>query len=130
MLILLAGSRGSVRRDRLERSSRILTRDEPFASLGAERRAALIREQSIIAEFEPERAIETLPNPLSSSEERRKAIDVVEYIAGSVEEMEPRTLEILQRFHAALNLPLVTSTLVTHDPLAASREQAKMEAAE
>ena len=52
MLILLAESRGSVRRDRLERSAKVLTNDEPFASLGAERRAALIREQSIIVEFE------------------------------------------------------------------------------
>ena len=102
MLILLAELRGSVRRDRLERSSKVLTRDEPFASLGVERRAALIREQSIIAEFEPDRAIETLPNLLPGSEERRKAIEVVEYIAGSMEEMEPRTLKILQRFHAAL----------------------------
>ena len=41
-----------------------------------------------------------------------------------MEEMEPRTLKILQRFHAALSLPLITSTLVTHDPLAASRDQA------
>ncbi len=129
MLILLAESRGSVRRDRLERSSKVLTRDEPFASLGAERRAALIREQSIIAEFEPDRAIETLPNLLPGLEERRKAIDVVEFIAGSMEEMEPRTLKILQRFHAALDLGLITSSLVTHDPLAASRQVA-MEAAE
>ena len=129
MLILLAESRGSVRRDRLERSSKVLTRDEPFASLGAERRAALIREQSIIAEFEPDRAIETLPNLLPGLEERRKAIDVVEFIAGSMEEMEPRTLKILQRFHAALDLPLITSSLVTLDPLAESRQVA-MEAAE
>jgi tellurite resistance protein len=134
MLILLAESRGSVRRDRLERSSRVSTRDEPFASLGEERRAALIREQSIIAEFERDRAIETLPNLLSGTEERRKAIDVVEYIAGSTEEMEPRRLKILQRFHAALGLPLITSTLVTHDPLAepeaAEDRQVAMEAAE
>ena len=134
MLILLAESRGSVRRDRLERSSKVLTKDEPFASLGADRRAALIREQSIIAEFEPDRAIETLPILLAGSEERRKAIEVVEYIAGSTEEMEPRTLRFLQRFHAALSLPLVTSTLVTHDPLAAPEaadsRQVAMEAAE
>ena len=46
MLILMAQSRGAVRRDRLERSARVLSHDEPFASLGAEKRAALIREQS------------------------------------------------------------------------------------
>jgi pimeloyl-ACP methyl ester carboxylesterase len=133
MLILLADSRGSVRRDRLERSSKVLTKDEPFASLGAERRAALIREQSIIAEFEPDRAIETLPNLLPGLEDRRKAIDVVEYIAGAIDEMEPRTLKILQRFHAALSLPLITSSLITHDPLASTRDHefdGTMEAAE
>ncbi len=117
MLILLAESRGSVRRDRLERSTKVLTKDEPFASLGGERRAALIREQSIIAEFEKDLAIDTLPALLPGSEERRKAIEVVEFIAGSLEEMEPHTLKTLQRFHAALGLPAIASTLVTRDPL-------------
>ena len=117
MLVLLAESRSAVRRDRLERSSKVLTKDEPFASLGSERLAALIREQSIIAEFEPDRAIATLSTLLPDPEQRRKAIEVVEYIAGSLEEMEPTTLKILQRFHAALSLPLIASTLVTNDPL-------------
>ncbi|HWJ18718.1 MAG TPA: DUF3141 domain-containing protein [Geobacterales bacterium] len=131
MLILLAEARGSVRRDRLERSSKVLTRDEPFASLGVERRAALIREQSIIAEFEPDRAIETLPNLLPDLEERRKAMQVVEYIAGSMEEMEPHTLKTLQRFHAVLSLPLITSSLIAHDPLQESPDrQGALEAAE
>ena len=117
MLILLAESRGSVRRDRLERSTKVLTRDEPFASLGGERRAALIREQSIIVEFEKDLAIDTLPALLSESEQRRKAIEVVEFIAGSLEEMEPHTLKTLQRFHAVLGLPAIASTLVSNDPL-------------
>ena len=53
MLILMAESRATVRRDRLERSAKVLGHDEPFASLGPESRAALIHEQSIIVEFEP-----------------------------------------------------------------------------
>ena len=36
MLILLAESRDEVRRDRLERSAHVLTKDETFAALGAE----------------------------------------------------------------------------------------------
>ena len=52
MLIVLAEARGSVRRSRLERSAHVLTHDEPFASLGTERRAELIHEQSVIVEFE------------------------------------------------------------------------------
>ncbi len=116
MLILLAESRGSVRRDRLERSAKVLTKEEPFASLGAERRAALIREQSIIAEFEKERAILTLPILLATPEARRKAIEVVEYIAGALEEMESHTLKTLQQFHTVLELqPLVlTSAAESH----------------
>lgn len=129
MLVLLAESRGAVRRDRLERSSKVLTKDEPFASLGSERRAALIREQSIIAEFEPDRAIATLPALLPDPEQRRKAIEVVEYIAGSMEEMEPNTLKILQRFHSALSLPLIASTLVSEDPLQAASSHQNSEGA-
>ena len=120
MLILLAELRGSVRRDRLERSAKVLTRDEPFVSLGPDRRAALIREQSIIAEFEKDRAIQTLPELLPGPDERRKAIEVVEFIAGAMEEMEPHTLRTLQRFHAVLGLPAIASTLVTDDPLSES----------
>ncbi len=119
MLILLAEARGSVRRDRLQRSAHVLTNDEPFASLGSERRAALIREQSIIAEFEPDRAVETLPNLLPESR-RQDAVDVVEYIAGSVDDMEPYTVRTLQRFRAALGLPRIVLSVATRDSLAAS----------
>ena len=119
MLILLAEARGAVRRDRLQRSAHVLTNDEPFASLGTERRAALIREQSIIAQFEPDRAVETLPNLLPESR-RRDAIDVVEYIAGSVDDMEPYTVRMLQRFRAALGLPRIALSVATRDPLANS----------
>ena len=119
MLILLAEARGAVRRDRLQRSARVLTNDEPFASLGTERRAALIREQSIIVEFEPDRAIETLPNLLPESR-RQDAIDVVEYIAGSVDDMEPHTVRTLQRFRAILGLPRIALSVATRDPLVAS----------
>ncbi|MGD9656270.1 MAG: DUF3141 domain-containing protein [Methylocystis sp.] len=119
MLILLAESRGSVRRDRLQRSAHVLTSDEPFVSLGAEGRAALIREQSIIAEFEPDRAVETLPQ-LLPERRRHDAIDVVEYIAGSVDDMEPYTIRMLQRFRAVLGLPPIALSVSTRDPLATS----------
>jgi tellurite resistance protein len=119
MLVLLAEARGSVRRDRLERSAKVLTKDEPFASLGAEQRAAIIREQSIICEFEKERAIETLPNLLPGAADRRKALGVVEFIAGAWDEMEPHSLKTLQRFYSVLGEPLVPTTPV-ESPLGAS----------
>jgi len=104
MLILMAQSRGAVRRDRLERSARVLSQDEPFASLGAEKRSALIREQSIIVEFSNENAVATLPLLLPEAEERQRAIDLVEYVAGAMEEMEPHTIQMLRKMRAALGL--------------------------
>jgi hypothetical protein len=105
MLIVMAESRGAVRRDRLERSAKVLAKEEPFASLGGEKRAAMIREQTIVVEFALDRAIATLNDLLPSREDRQKAIDVVEYIAGSVAEMDPHTIQTLHRIKAVLGLP-------------------------
>jgi hypothetical protein len=105
MLILLAESRGSVRRDRLERSSQILTTHEAFVGLGTERRAAMIREQSIIVEFEPEQALQSLPLLLALPEQRRQALELVHYIIGARDEMEPHSLQMLQRMELLLSTP-------------------------
>ncbi len=125
MLILMAELCGTVRRDRLERSAKVLGHDEPFASLGAEKRAALIHEQSVIAEFEPDLAIKTLPDLLPDMEERKRAIGVIEFIAGAVEEMEPSTIQLVQRFHSVLGLPGLALPAPTQDPLKVSATAAK-----
>ncbi|MET1414503.1 DUF3141 domain-containing protein [Roseibium sp. HPY-6] len=117
MLILLADSRGNVRRDRLERSSRVLTQDEPFKSLTPDERSFLLQEQTLIVEFAPEQAITTLPKLLKTQEERELASKVVRYIPGALDEMTPHTLETLQKFHQVLDLPPVSGD-VTDDPLA------------
>jgi tellurite resistance protein len=102
MLVMLAGSRGSVRKDRLERSAQVLNSTEPFKSMGAERRAELIQQQSIIAEFEPKRAVETLATLLKTAEDRLSALDVVNHILGARAEMEPHSLELIQRMESLL----------------------------
>ena len=134
MLILLADTRGNIRRDRLERSAKVLTKDEPFAALGSERRAALIHEQSIIAEFERDAAINSLADLVKGQEDRKKAIDVVEFIVGSAEDMEPTTLQMLQRFRAVLALPPIAIEHHDVDPLqapaAAAELPPKLDAAE
>ena len=118
MLILLAENRGGVRRDRLERSSKVLTQDEPFKSLGAERRAMIIHEQTLIVTYERERAIETLPSLLPDAAERALAVEIVRYIPGAISEMSDNTVALLQRFQQVLGLPTVTEDVLS-DPLEA-----------
>lgn len=116
MLVLLADSRGTVRRDRLERAARVLTQDEPFRSMTAEERARIIHEQTLIATFEPDRAVETLP-ALLAKDDRETAVQVATYVPGAIDEMAPHTLTLLQRFRTVLDLPPATAD-VLHDPLA------------
>jgi tellurite resistance protein len=104
MLILLAGSRGSVRRDRLERSAQVLNSTQPFQAMGPKRRAELIQQQSLIAEFEPQRAIETLPVLLKTVADREQALDVVNHILGARSEMEPHSLQMIQRMEQLLGV--------------------------
>jgi len=117
MLVLLAENRGQVRRDRLERSSRVLTYDEPFKSLGAGRLAMMIHQQTLIATFEPDRAIDTLPILLPDQEDRERALQVVQFIPGAIEEMTDHTQNLLQRFRKVLGLSTVLEN-VLEDPLA------------
>lgn len=117
MLILMADSRANIRRDRLERSVRVLTRDEPFSRLSMDERTRIIHEQTLVATFAREEAVETLPDLLATDEERDKAMRIVQFVAGPLEEMAPRTLSLVQRVRALLGLPPATQD-VTEDPLA------------
>ncbi|WP_428527284.1 DUF3141 domain-containing protein [Roseibium sp.] len=119
MLILLADSRGNVRRDRLERSARVLTQDEPFKSLSPDARSFMLQEQTLIVEFAREQAIESLPKLLKTKEDREMASKVVRYIPGAIDEMTPHTLEMVQTFQSVLGLPPVSED-ITSDPLVSS----------
>ena len=105
MMILMAKSRGAIRRSRLERSNHMLRHEEPFASLSPDERGRIIHDQSLIVEFDPEGALATLLDLLPEHGDRERALVRVLDVAGAVEEMVPETLAVIARLRTALDLP-------------------------
>ena len=104
MMILLAHARGSVRRSRLERSNALLSQTEPFASMSAEERAQMIHDQTVIIDFEPDRAVSALPLLLPDAAERRRAFDIVAEVAGPRSEMNLPTQTMIDRLAGVLSI--------------------------
>lgn len=105
MMILLADSRGNVRRDRLERSNELLTSKAPFVGMNPAMRARMIHQQTLIAHFEPEVALSSLTKILPSQADRAKAIELVEWVLGDPTEMAPRTKSVMASMKALLQEP-------------------------
>jgi pimeloyl-ACP methyl ester carboxylesterase len=102
MMILLARTRGSVRRDRLERSDRLLHSRPPFNSMTPELRSHIIYEQSLIVEFAGNDAITTLADVLRDPVDRYSALNLVLDVAGPIEQMDAPTIAMFRRFQSAL----------------------------
>jgi pimeloyl-ACP methyl ester carboxylesterase len=105
MLVLMARSRGAVRQSRLERSNTILNTTSPFRELGDTARSEMIHSQTLIIDFEPELAVSTLPTLLPAPADRRRAIELVELIAGDPAEMAEATIRMLARLRQTLEVP-------------------------
>ena len=105
MLIMLADSRGNVRRDRLERSSEVLTQRPLFADLTPAQRARIIHTQGLVVHFEPEKALETLQDLLPDDQQRNDAINLVDYVVGGYDDMAPTTKAMLRNIRSTLDLP-------------------------
>jgi pimeloyl-ACP methyl ester carboxylesterase len=102
MLILLARTRGSVRRDRLERSDRLLHARPPFNSMSPELRSRMIYEQSLIVEFAGSEAIATLADILRDPVDRYSALNLVLDVAGPIAQMDAPTIAMFRRFQRTL----------------------------
>lgn len=112
MLILLARSRKSVRRDRLERANETLTTHADFVALGEAMRNRIIHQQTLIVEFEPEQAVATLPHLLKDAAERERAVAMCEYVLGAREEMSGETRDLFDRILALLGVHRAAATAV------------------
>jgi hypothetical protein len=104
MLILLARASGSVRKDRLERSNRMLETTEPFASISPKHKTRIVHRESLIVSFEADAALRTLPMLLSGVEERRRAIALCLDVAGPVDEMSEAVVAMFGRFAEVLEV--------------------------
>ncbi len=102
MLILLARARGSVRRERLERSNRILHTRAPFDTMSEIDRTRLINEQNLIVQFAADAAISSLPRLLQDDVDRLRAVNLVFDIAGPADEMDAHTIAMFKRLQSVL----------------------------
>ncbi|MDF2114959.1 DUF3141 domain-containing protein [Roseiarcaceae bacterium H3SJ34-1] len=115
MLELLSGARGYVRRTRLERELQIFATEEPFSSMDEAKRAKLIHTQSLVVQFAPEKAKNSLPRLLKTPEERERALDLVMRVAGPVETMNPKALSLYHEFEVMLGRKPSVASNVTED---------------
>lgn len=102
MLILLARARGAVRRDRLERSDKLLHSRPPFNSMTPEVRSHMIYEQSLIVQFAGNEAVTTLADLLKDPVDRYRSLNLVLDVAGPVEDMDGPTTAMFMRFQRVL----------------------------
>ncbi len=102
MLCLLAKARGYVRRSRLERQIHAFSQARQFAAYDEEALSGLVHQQSLVADFEPEQALATLPLLLDTPQERQDALAIVMEIAGPAETMHPNALALYRRFEEIL----------------------------
>ena len=105
MLIIIAGTRGDVRADRLARSLETLHNRVPLKDLHPQDRVKIIHEQTVIAHFAPDAALATLPDLLTTPADRKAAMQAVAYVVGDETEMAVETRAMMERFRSILSLP-------------------------
>mgnify|MGYP002780353014 CR=1 FL=1 len=104
MMILLAQARGAVRRSRLARSNALLEGESPFREMTPAARAEMIREQTVICTVAAAEALATLPKLVPAIADRRRALAVVEGVAGPEEELGDAAKAMLESLRTALGL--------------------------
>jgi hypothetical protein len=84
-LLLTKAGTGRRRLSAMKRTRELVGKDVGLLDLPVETAREIIREQSYIVDFEPEKALETLPKLLPTSEDRRISIDLLDRLEGRIE---------------------------------------------
>ena len=79
--------------------------DVGLLDLPADDARALVQQQSYIVDYEPERALQTLPTLVRSAEERQRLLDLLDQLAGNVE-LNPEQRALLPQFRRVLSSTL------------------------
>ena len=103
ILHLLNSARGYVRRTRLERELIALGHSSLFPDMSHEDIVKLVHQQSLIVDFEPNKAFDTLPLLLNSADKQKKALELVMEIAGPRETMHPYALKMYGQIEEMLS---------------------------
>lgn len=106
MLVLVAGTRkDGVRHDRLERSMETMHSRPPLSNMHVDARVKLIHEQTVIAHFNAELALSTLPKLITSAADRKAAMEALRYVIGAESEMAPETRTMVDLMADLLDQP-------------------------
>ena len=103
ILHLLNSARGYVRRTRLERELIALSHSSLFPSMAHKDIVKLVHQQSLIVDFEPKRAMDTLCALLNTADKQEKAMKLVMDIAGPYETMHPFALKMYGQINEMLS---------------------------
>ena len=103
ILHLLNSARGYVRRTRLERELIALGHSALFPDMSHEDIVRLVHQQSMIVDFEPNKAFDALPFLLNTADKQKKALKLVMDIAGPRETMHPFALKMYGQIEEMLS---------------------------
>jgi pimeloyl-ACP methyl ester carboxylesterase len=93
-LLLMKIGTGRRRLSAMKRARELVGKDAGLLDLPADAARKIIRQQSYIVDFEPERALSTLPNLLKTSEDRRVTLDVLARLESQIE-ANPQQIQLL-----------------------------------
>jgi hypothetical protein len=84
-LLLVKAGTGRRRLSAMKRVRELVGQEIGLLDMPTDIARGIIREQSFIVDFEPERALAALPKLLRTSDDRRRVIDLLDQVEGRIE---------------------------------------------
>lgn len=85
VLLLMKAGTGRRRLSTMKRARELVGQDIGLLDMPAEAAREIIREQSYVVDFEPVKALMTLPKLLRMSADRRRLLDMLDHVEGRIE---------------------------------------------